>query len=67
MSVAQVLAWIERAEAGGLIERVTDAEPAFLPAVRLTEAGMDVARNNRRGGHAARTAVESDAAPSQAP
>ena len=49
MSVAQVLTWIERAEEGGLIERVTDDE-ADQPAVRLTEQGMDIARNSRRQG-----------------
>ena len=55
MSVQQVLAWIERAEEGGLIERVADGEDADQPAVRLTEAGTNVARNNRRGGRRSRT------------
>lgn len=50
ISVAQVLTWVERAEAGGLIERLTDDAPDDQPAVRLTEAGVDVARNNRRSG-----------------
>ena len=47
MSVAQVLAWIERTEAGGLIERVTDDEVGE-PAVRLTEMGVYVACHDRR-------------------
>ena len=51
MSVAQVLSWVERAEESGLIERVPGegtGESDGHPAVRLTEAGMDLARNNRR-------------------
>lgn len=59
MSVAQVLAWVERAEAGGLIERLSDEAPDGQPAVRLTEAGVDVARNNRRGART-RVAAQSD-------
>lgn len=53
MSVAQVLAWIERAEAGGLVERVTD-DDAGEPALRLTEAGIYIACNDRRRGKRAR-------------
>jgi hypothetical protein len=49
MSVAQVLAWVERAETGGLIERVAGGEADEPPAVRLTDAGMELAHNNRRG------------------
>ena len=60
MSVAQVLAWIERTEAGGLIERVSDDE-AGEPALRLTEAGIYVACNDRRRGRRARKLDESRA------
>ena len=62
MSVQQVLAWIERAEEGGLIERVADGEDADQPAVRLTDAGTNVARNNRRGGRRSRTGAGAGAA-----
>ena len=55
MSVAQMLAWIERTEAGGLIERVTD-DDAGEPALRLTEAGIYVATNDRRRAKRARKA-----------
>lgn len=61
MSLAQVLAWIERAEAGGLIERVTDAEDGE-PAVRLTEAGIYIACNDRRRHKRARKPDRSPAA-----
>jgi len=54
MDISQVLAWVARAEEGGLLERVTDLSadgwPSAHPAVRLTSAGMDLARNNRRQG-----------------
>ncbi len=63
LDISQVLSWLARAEEGGLIERVTDlpgeGESPGHPAVRLTQAGMDVARNNRRGADRA-TSVESD-------
>ena len=55
MSVPQVMGWIERAEARGLIERLTTDAPSDRPAVRLTEAGMDLARNDRRGRPRARS------------
>lgn len=48
LDISQTLAWIDRAEESGLVERIAD-EDAAQPAVRLTELGMDVARNNRRG------------------
>ena len=57
LNVSQVLAWLERAEESGLVERVPDSEDGdeggaedseAQPAVRLTTAGMDIARNNRR-------------------
>ena len=47
MSVAQVLVWIERAEASGLIERGTD-DDSGEPAVRLTEMGIYAACHDRR-------------------
>lgn len=53
LNVSQVLAWLERAEESGLIERVVDADQEtgepHEPAVRLTAAGMEIARSNRRG------------------
>ncbi len=61
MSVAQVLAWIERAEAGGLIERVADDE-AGEPAVRLTEIGIYVACHDRRTAKRRRARAGSPAA-----
>jgi hypothetical protein len=61
MSVAQVLAWIDRAEAGGLIERVNDDE-ADEPAMRLTEAGIYIACNDRRRAKRAGTRDAPDAA-----
>lgn len=54
LNVSQVLTWLARAEESGLVERVTmDRDPAGggppeQPAVRLTETGMDIARNDRR-------------------
>ena len=65
MNVAQVLTWIERAEASGLIERVMDyeqGEPGHQPAVRLTQAGMDLAGDDRRRGERAGGRQGSDAA-----
>ena len=47
MSIRQVLAWIDQAEAGGLIERVGEDETG-KPALRLTEAGIYVACIDRR-------------------
>ena len=52
LDIGQALAWLAQAEESGLVERMqqrgTESSPD-QPAVRLTEAGMDVARNNRRG------------------
>jgi hypothetical protein len=48
LDISQILAWLDRAEESGLVERVED-EDASQPAVRLTELGTEVARNNRRG------------------
>ena len=48
LDISQTLAWLDRAEESGLVERFQDGDAA-QPAVRLTEIGMDVARNNRRG------------------
>ena len=61
MSIAQVLAWIDRAEAAGLIERVNDLE-ADEPAMRLTEAGIYIACNDRRRAKRAGTRDASHAA-----
>ena len=61
LSIAQVLAWIDRAERGGLIERVDDDE-AGEPAMRLTEAGIYIACNDRRRAKRAGTRDASDAA-----
>jgi len=51
LDIGQTLAWLARVEESGLVERVAHRgreAPAAQPAVRLTAAGMDVARNNRR-------------------
>lgn len=48
LDINQTLAWLDRAGESGLVERIEDEDGA-QPAVRLTELGMDVARNNRRG------------------
>ena len=48
LDISQTLAWLDRAQESGLVERVDDSHAAQA-AVRLTELGMDVARNNRRG------------------
>ena len=51
MHIDQVLTWLARAEESGLVERVDEAgegSEAAQPAVRLTAAGMEVARSNRR-------------------
>jgi hypothetical protein len=67
MNVSQVLAWIERAEAGGLVERVGrfDRDADGSRGLRLTPAGVDVARNNRRRGQRryAATAASQASAP----
>ena len=61
LDISQVLAWLERAEASGLVERVTSGDSASgrHPAVRLTPAGIDVARHNRRGADGAEVAEPS--------
>lgn len=48
LDINQALAWIDRAEESGLVERIEDGDAA-PPAVRLTELGMELAGNNRRG------------------
>lgn len=65
----QVLTWIARAEESGFVERLAmDRDSASgaataHPAVRLTERGIDVAGNNRRGArHAVAASADDDAA-----
>ena len=63
MDVGQVLGWIERAEAGGLVERVEDDGSdgrGGQPGVRLTPAGMAVARNDRRSARRSRDEVPAE-------
>jgi len=61
LDVGQTLTWLARAEESGLVERMAQRgreAPAGQPAVRLTEAGMDLARNNRRAApNAVRTGI----------
>ena len=61
MSIRRVLAWIDRAEAGGLIERVGEDETG-KPALRLTEAGIHLACNDRRRAGRARAVRPADGA-----
>jgi len=54
--IPSVLAWIDDAEASGLVERVSlpvtdgdeDVDPSRRRAVRLTSKGLEVARTNPR-------------------
>lgn len=52
LDISQVLAWLERAEQSGIIERLEGLEEDGLPgepSVRLTAEGLDRARENTRG------------------
>ena len=52
LDISQVLAWLEKAEQSGIIERLDGTEEdgvAGRPSVRLTAEGLDLARENRRG------------------
>lgn len=51
LDISQVLAWLERAEQSGIVERLEGTEEDGLsgrPSVRLTAEGLDRARENRR-------------------
>ena len=61
MSTSQVLAWIDQAEASGLIERVGEDETG-KPALRLTQAGIYIACNDHRRARRAREVRPPDAA-----
>ena len=52
LDISQVLAWLERAEQSGIVERLEGTDEDGLsgrPSVRLTAEGLDRARENRRG------------------
>lgn len=52
LDIGQVLAWLEKAEQSGIVERLDGSEEDGLPgkpSVRLTAEGLELARENRRG------------------
>ena len=51
IDIGQVLAWLEKAEQSGIIERLDGSEEEGLPgepSVRLTSYGLELSRENRR-------------------
>jgi hypothetical protein len=48
LNMSSVLAWAGRAEETGMIEQLQDPDSQGGRALRLTEQGAELARNNRR-------------------
>ena len=52
LDISQVLAWLEKAEQSGIVERLDGSEEDGVPgkpSVRLSAEGLELARENRRG------------------